>query len=66
MTAIILMTRLNSSSDVVNRPDTLFFWFGTNLPIDGHFEFSNGLWSFLTLYRRYLSTEEPTIDLLLK
>ena len=38
MTAIALMIHLNSSSDVH------FFRYGTNLRINGHFEFSNGLW----------------------
>ena len=37
------MTHLNPSSEVANQPDALFFQFGTNFQIDGHFEFSNGL-----------------------
>ena len=47
MTTIALMTHLNLSSKVVNCPDALFFQYGTNLLIDGHFEFSNGLWIVL-------------------
>ena len=35
MTAKSLMTLLNSSSEVVNNPDALFFRYGTNLLIDG-------------------------------
>ena len=44
MTAIALMAHLNSSSEVVIHPDTLFFRYSTNHQIDDHFEFSNGLW----------------------
>ena len=46
-TAIALMTQLNSSSEVVNHSDALFFRYGTNLLIVGHFEFSNGMWIVL-------------------
>ena len=41
------MTHLNSSSKVVNHPDALLFRYSRNLLIDGHFEFSNGLWFVL-------------------
>ena len=42
MTTIALMTHLNSSIEVFDHPDALFFfWYGTNLLIDDYFEFSN-------------------------
>ena len=47
MMTIALMTHLDSSSEVFNDPDSLFFWYGMNFLIDGHFEFNNGLWIFL-------------------
>ena len=43
MTAITLMTHLNLPSEVVNHSEAFFSRYGTNLLIDGHFEFSNGL-----------------------
>ena len=43
MTAIALMTQSSSLSKVANHPSALFFRYGTNLLIDDHFEFSNGL-----------------------
>ena len=43
MTAIALMTHLNSSSEVVNHSDALFFRYGSKLLIEGHFEFHNEL-----------------------
>ena len=44
MTAIALMTHLNSSSEVFNHPDALFLLYSTNLLIDSHFNWGNGLW----------------------
>ena len=43
MTAIVLMTHLNSSNELINHFDELFFRYGMTLLIDGHFEFSNRL-----------------------
>ena len=37
MTAIAMMTHLNSSSEVVTHPDALFFRYDKNLLMDGHF-----------------------------
>ena len=58
MKTIALMTHLNSSSEVVNHPYAHVFWYGTNLLIDGHFEFSNGLGSVL----RHVVLHEPNRD----
>ena len=57
MTAIALMTHMNSPSEVVNHPDAVFFRYGTNLLIEGHFEFSNGLWIVLI----HVTLQEPPV-----
>ena len=46
---------LNLSTEVVNHSDVLFFQYGMNLLIDGHFEFSIGLWINLI----YVILQEP-------
>ena len=46
MSTIALMAHLYLLSEVVSHP-TPFFRHGTNLLIDGHFEFTNGLWIVL-------------------
>ena len=46
MTTIKLMTHLNSSNEVVNHPDALFFSV-CHESSECHFEFSNGLWIVL-------------------
>ena len=44
MIAIAMVAYLNSLSKLINHPDALFLWYGMNLLIYDHFEFSSRFW----------------------